>query len=221
MSQKGFTSPEQKQPWPTYRSRHRQRSHDQAHAEQPVESNDGAASAAAFSHSLVASGPVDIVADSDDLNALIEDLRCAKSFGYDSEFIGEHSYFPELCLIQVATAGPTGRVALIDPMAGLDLTLFWALLADPNVEKLVHAGQPDLEPVVRHLNQPPRDVFDVQIVAAFAGLPYPMALSKLLKELTGTELLGSSRSVKFSQWNKRPLSPAQLQYAADDVRYLP
>ena len=198
--------------WPKYRSKHRELSHDQAHAEHAPQALP------VYVHDLVCNGEPELVVAQTQLEMVIHTLRKHGSFGYDSEFIGEHSYYPELCLIQVATAE---HVALIDALAPVDLTPFWRLLADPAVEKIVHAGQPDLEPVVRHLRLPPQNIFDTQIAAGFTGLQYPMALGKLLKEWTGVELSSTTRSLKFSRWNKRPLSPAQIRYAADDVRYLP
>jgi ribonuclease D len=166
-------------------------------------------------HALVPAGDPELITTRDGLARLLDKLRAAGRFGYDSEFIGEQSYHPQLCVIQVSTAE---RVSLIDPLAGLDFTPFWELLADPSVEKIVHAGTQDLEPVGRHLGRPPERVFDVQIAAAFAGLPYPSALGKLVLALTGAEL---SPGLKFSQWDHRPLTPTQLRYAANDVRYLP
>ena len=200
-------------PWPQYRSQHRRRSHEEAHA------GDAAPIVPqVLEHRLVCDSEVLLVKDHDSLAKLIGELRAAGQFGYDSEFIGEHSYHPALCVIQVATAN---RVAIIDPLEGLELNPLWELLADAAVQKIVHAGEPDLEPVVRHLGRPPVNIFDTQVAAAFAGLPYPMALGKLLHHVTGLELMSSSRALKFSQWDHRPLSPAQLRYAADDVRYLP
>ena len=146
---------------------------------------------------------------------MIVNLRSDGSFAYDSEFIGELTYHPQLCLVQVASHN---RVALIDPLAELNLTPFWELLADPSVSKIVHAGDQDIEPVVRHLNRPAANIFDTQIGAGFIGLPYPMSLSKLVLELTGARL---GKGLTFSHWDQRPLSAVQLRYAADDVRYLP
>ncbi len=205
-----------KKPWPQYRSKHRQQSHELAHAEGPTSSADFGSPL--FEHPLVCRDAPTLISDSDSLADLLQHLRQVGNFGYDSEFIGEQTYYPQLCLIQVAT--PV-RIALIDPLAGVDLTSFWELLADPAVEKVVHAGMPDLEPVARHLNCPPQAIFDTQIAAGFAGLTYPMALGKLLELLASQDLMGSSRSVKFSQWDRRPLTAAQLHYAANDVRYLP
>ncbi len=194
-----------------FRAQHRARAHESAHAEAPVAADD----ASLPEMPLVFRGPTQIVETDDQLSQLIANLRADGSFAYDSEFIGELTYHPQLCLVQVASQH---RVALIDPLAELNLTPFWELLADPAVAKIVHAGEQDIEPVVRHLNRPAANVFDTQIGAGFIGLPYPMSLSKLIAELTGTRL---GKGLTFSHWDQRPLSPVQLRYAADDVRYLP
>jgi ribonuclease D len=147
-----------------------------------------------------------------DLLAHIREVgRCA----YDTEFIGETSYHPRLCLIQLATHQ---RLAIVDAMVDIDLTPIWELLADASVLKIVHAGQQDLEPVVRHLKREPAEVFDTQIAAGFAGMPYPVALSKLVAEVVGAKI---GKGLTFTSWDHRPLSKAHLRYAADDVRYLP
>jgi len=149
------------------------------------------------------------------LDQLVADVRAIGRFGYDTEFIGEQTYYPHICLIQVGTPR---FIALIDPLEDLDLTPFWELIADEAVETIVHAGQQDLEPVPRLIGRPPASIFDVQIAAGFAGLSYPSSLTRLVEELLHVELgLGT----KFSQWDNRPLTPMQQRYAANDVRYLP
>src|SRR5947208_4519904 len=125
------------------------------------------------------------------------------------------TYHPKLCVIQVASAQ---RVALIDPLVDLDLAPFWELIADPSLEKIVHAGAQDIEPVMRHISKPCANIFDTQIAAGFAGMAYPVALSKLVQELIGVKL---GKGLTFTHWDQRPLSAMQLRYAADDVRYLP
>lgn len=160
-------------------------------------------------------GEAELITSTDRLKDLLDHLRAMGRFAYDSEFIGELTYIPKLCLVQVAT---TERVALIDPLAELDLMPFWELVADSAVEKIVHAGDQDVEPVVRHLGRCAENVFDTQIACGFVGLAYPVALSKLVAELIGTKL---GKGLTFSHWDQRPLSSAQLRYAADDVRYLP
>jgi ribonuclease D len=149
------------------------------------------------------------------LAELVEHLRAVGSFAYDSEFIGEMSYHPRLCLIQVATRD---RIGLVDPLAEMDLGILWRLIADPAIEKIVHAGQQDLEPVQRHLDALPANIFDTQVAAGFAGLAYPVGLSKLVRELIDVSL---PKGFTFTHWDQRPLSGVQLRYAADDVRYLP
>ena len=194
------------------RAAHRARAHESAHAE---DNNGEAEKAPRPSHPLVPGGPAAVITTDEQLDELIAHLRSAGSFAYDSEFIGEMTYFPRLCLIQAATAQ---RVALVDPLAGVELRPFWELLADASVEKVVHAGQQDVEPVWRHIGREARNVFDTQIAAGFVALPYPLSLSKLVGELTGAKL---GKGLTFSHWDQRPLSSMQLRYAADDVRYLP
>ena len=196
--------------WLGYRSKHRQRSHDQAHADQ----QDLAPPPLLIEHPRVPAGEPELITTQPQLDALLETLRHAGEVAYDTEFIGEQSYFPHLCLIQVATPD---TVALIDPFAGVELDGFWRLLADPEVTTVVHAGVQDLEPILRHAEQPVGDVFDTQIAAGFAGLDYPVSLARLVDELIGGEL---EQGPKFSRWDQRPLSSLQKAYAANDVRYL-
>ncbi len=192
------------------RSRHRSANHHSAHADDAPGHHDEPPV-----HPLIPRGPVPLIQTDAELAKLIDQLRAAGSFAYDSEFIGELSYLPKLCLIQVATAE---QVSLIDPIADIDLTPFWNLLADRSVEKVVHAGQQDVEPVVRFIGKPPANLFDTQIAAGFIAMPYPVSLSKLVMELTGAKL---GKGLTFTHWDQRPLSNQQLRYAADDVRYLP
>lgn len=203
--------PKKNRPY-NFRAQHRARAHESAHADPDLPTDDGAG---VPDMPLVHRGPPEIVETDEQLNKLIVNLRSDGSFAYDSEFIGELTYHPQLCLVQVASRN---RVALIDPLAGLNLVAFWELLADPSISKIVHAGEQDIEPVVRHLNRPAANIFDTQIGAGFIGLPYPMSLSKLVAEFTGARL---GKGLTFSHWDQRPLSPVQLRYAADDVRYLP
>ena len=193
------------------RSRFRAASHDSAHADDapPPEPSDR------VNHPLVPHGEPQMITSARALGELVEQLRGDGTFAYDSEFIGELTYVPKLCLVQVASAN---RVALIDPLDGLDLRPFWELLADGAVEKVVHAGQQDIEPVFRHTGKAAANLFDTQIGAAFTGMAYPVALAKLVGEVVGARL---GKALTFTHWDQRPLSPSQVRYAADDVRYLP
>lgn len=193
------------------RSRYRSESHDTAHSGEAEESLD-----AGVDHPLIARAEPQLVTRQDELQLLIEHLRSEGSFAYDSEFIGELTYVPKLCLIQVASRQ---KVALIDPLSPqIDLLPFWNLLADPAVEKIVHAGQQDIEPVYRNTKVPAANIFDTQIAAGFIALAWPVALGKLVREMLGVRL---GKGLTFTHWDQRPLSAMQLRYAADDVRYLP
>jgi ribonuclease D len=195
-----------RQPW----NKHRELSHAQAHLDpslgQGTEYSD---------HILACRDMPALITRPDQLAELVENLREAGSFAYDSEFIGELTYLPKLCLIQAASAT---RIALIDPLTDLDISPFWELVADPSVEKIVHAGQQDIEPLFRALGKPPANLFDTQIAAGFIAIGYPLALSKLVYALVGAKL---GKGLTFTHWDRRPLSDHQLRYAADDVRYLP
>ena len=193
-----------------YHSQHRLRMH------QAVENKIGRnAGSEILRHPLVATNDPPIITKSQELSELIDHVRLAGSFAYDTEFIGELSYYPHLCLIQVAT---TERVAVIDPLADLDLSQFWEVVADEDVEKVVHAGVQDLEPAFRHIGRLPKNVFDTQVAAGFAGHRYPLSLRDMVFLLLGARL---DKGATFTQWNRRPLTATQLRYAADDVRCLP
>ena len=194
-----------------FRSRYRQRAHEAAHAdESPIPEADVPATVHAFR------GNAELITTNEQLADHLAHLRETGSFAYDSEFIGESSYHPLLCLVQTATVE---RVGLIDPLAeGLDLKPFWELLADPTLEKIVHAGAQDVEPVARVIGKPVQNLFDTQIAAGFVALAYPASLAKLTLATTGVNL---AKGLTFTQWDARPFSAKQLRYAADDVRYLP
>ena len=195
--------------WPHYRSKHRAASDRQASKAMrdlplPVMLDDP----------RVPQNSPELVTDQSALDALVDALRAAGGFAYDTEFIGEQYYYPQYCVIQVATPE---RVTLIDGMADVDLGGFWSLLAEPEVLKLVHAGDQDLAPAVGLVGARPANIYDTQIVAGFAGLEYPLGLTRLTGELCDADLGGD---FKFSAWDRRPLTETQLVYAANDVRYL-
>jgi ribonuclease D len=211
MHQESFSHRERPPRMPQVFSR-RGRNHDAAHdLPDPLEPPRDRSS---HRHPLVPAGAPQIVQTQPALNALIQTLRAAGSFAYDSEFIGELTYIPKLCLMQVAW--PDG-ISLIDPLAPVDLGSFWELMCDPAVEKVVHAGQQDLEPVVRHLDRRAANLFDTQVAAGFVGMGYPVSLTRIVQELLDVRL---GKSLTFTHWDRRPLSPSQIGYAADDVRFL-
>ena len=191
-----------------YRRKKRERHH-------AASQDDDSANKPHLEHSLVPRGDARLVATAEELAAELAHVREKGVFAYDTEFIGEESYWPKICLVQLAT---TERVVLVDAVAVPDLKPIFELVADPTLLTLVHAGTQDLEPVRRLLGREPANTLDVQVAAAFAEMPWPAGLEKLVERFAGHKL---SKGHTFTNWDARPLSASQLRYAADDVRYLP
>ena len=133
----------------------------------------------------------------------------------DTEFLRETTYWPELCLIQMA--GPDDE-GIVDPMAkGLDLTPFFELMADTSVIKVFHAARQDIEIVVKLGDLVPHPIFDTQVAAMVCGFGESISYDQLVSRITGAPIDKSSR---FTDWSRRPLSDKQLDYALADVTHL-
>ena len=156
-----------------------------------------------------------VVTDPAEFRDLVAAMRTSGKVGFDTEFVGERTYFPRLCLIQLGTE--TMSVA-VDPLAVGDLSPLDDLLFDASVLKLVHAGWQDLKIIHQRTGRVPAPVFDTQIAAALLGLPAQAAYASVVHEFLGAEV---KKGHSYSDWAARPLSPSQLAYALDDVRYLP
>ncbi len=132
----------------------------------------------------------------------------------DLEFIREHSYAPRLALIQIAVSD---NCAIVDPLEVHDLSPLLDLWTSPQVRKVLHAAGQDTEVLHWHAGAVPTHIFDTQIAAALIGLGDQLAYARLVDQLLGVSL---SKGESYSDWLQRPLSPAQIAYALDDVRYL-
>lgn len=132
----------------------------------------------------------------------------------DTEFFWERTFYPLLGLVQLATADGCW---LIDTVALGDLRPLGPVLASPEVLKVLHDAPQDLGILARAADASPRAVFDTRLAAGFAGLPSTCSLQVLLRETLGIEL---AKAETRSDWLRRPLSPNQLRYAAEDVLYL-
>jgi ribonuclease D len=134
--------------------------------------------------------------------------------GFDTEFVGEETYHPRLCLVQVAVPG---RLFLIDPFGTGPLDEFWKLLHDPQRVVVVHAGREEVRLCRLWSGQPPANLFDLQLAAGLVGLTYPMGHGGLVNELLGIRL---AKGETLTEWRRRPLTPEQVRYAFDDVRHV-
>jgi ribonuclease D len=155
-----------------------------------------------------------VLRDAEALKVVVDEARGGGKFGLDTEFLREKTYRARLCLVQVAT---TKGIYLLDPLDGLELDPLAALVADPEIEVVVHAGRQDFELFYELYGAVPKNVFDVQVAAAFAGYGASLPYGRLVEMLTRTVL---TKGESYTDWCRRPLTPAQLSYAADDVRYL-
>jgi ribonuclease D len=154
------------------------------------------------------------------MTEIADAARASGRIALDTEFMGEGRYRTLLCLIQLAV--PDGaaaeRIELVDPLAeDLDSAPLADVLADPDVQVVVHAGRQDIALMRRRLETEVRNVFDTQVAAGFAGMAAQASYETLLSELLGVRV---SKSASFTRWDARPLSPEQLAYAREDVVHL-
>ena len=156
-----------------------------------------------------------LIADNRSLSAAVQELCSYSVIAVDTEFMREKTYQAQLCLLQLASSD---RGYIIDPLTGIDLKILTELFYDSNIVKVFHAGYQDMEILFHLLGQPPTPVFDTQIAASMLGQPQQISLAALIKSYLGIELY---KGDTFSDWSKRPLRDTQLNYAFDDVRYLP
>ncbi|HEX6390162.1 MAG TPA: HRDC domain-containing protein [Solirubrobacteraceae bacterium] len=147
--------------------------------------------------------------------------RARGRLGIDTEFVGEGRYRPLLCLVQVAVddGGEESDVWVLDPLAngGFDHAPLAAVLADPAVEIVFHAGRQDVALLRRVWGTHLTNIFDTQVAAGFAGMRAQLGYEGLLGDVLGLRL---NKSASFTRWDRRPLSEEQLQYAREDVLHL-
>jgi ribonuclease D len=150
----------------------------------------------------------------DELSQFCSELPAAEAIAFDTEFVSEHTYRSDLCLVQVATQN---QLVVIDALAVGDLTPFWNALVSNGHETIVHAGREELVFCLEATGRRPSRLFDVQIAAGLCGYDFPAGYSSLLVKLLGQQLhKGETRT----DWRRRPLSRQQIEYALDDVRHL-
>jgi ribonuclease D len=155
-----------------------------------------------------------LITTASQLESLCQRLAACESIAFDTEFVSEHTYRPQLCLVQVAAGD---ELSVIDTLAIDDLTPFWQVLAAPGHETIVHAGREEIGFCLAAVGKPPAQMFDVQLAAGFIGMEFPAGYGNLISKLLGmTPRKGETRT----DWRHRPLSDRQIDYALDDVRHL-
>ena len=161
-----------------------------------------------------------LITNQEELNTACGILAEAPYITIDTEFMRERTYWPKLCLLQLArAAGDWGdeAVYLVDPMAEIDLAPVFALMADETTLKVFHAARQDIEIFVNLVGAVPTPIFDTQVAAMVCGYGDQVGYETLVKRIAKAQLDKSSR---FTDWSRRPLSTKQLKYAAGDVTHL-
>ena len=158
---------------------------------------------------------MELITTTESLDRLCTSLAGESFVTVDTEFMRESTYWPDLCLIQVAGETVNG---LIDPLApGIDLKPFFALMDNPAVLKVFHAARQDIEIMVHRAGIVPHPVFDTQIAAMVCGFGDQVGYEAIVRKLAKAQIDKSSR---FTDWSRRPLSDKQLAYALADVTHL-
>lgn len=153
----------------------------------------------------------------DDAEGLAEVSAAAAETGFvglDTEFVRERTYYPQLCLIQIATEN---LVACIDPLSPIDLAPLFTVLFRDDCTWVLHSARQDLEVIFNRAGRLPARLVDTQIAGALIGLPAQLGLQGMLSRLLGVEL---GKTETRTDWSRRPLPTAAVEYAIDDVRYL-
>jgi ribonuclease D len=157
------------------------------------------------------------VTDQRALESLCQTLRQSPRLALDTEFVGEDTFIPRLELIQVASATTAAIIDFPAVQAGGSLDVFWELICDVKIEKIIHAGRQDLDLFALYAGQIPKPFFDTQIAAAMVGYGAQVAYANLVQRLHGRKL---AKAHTFTNWSVRPLSDDQIAYALEDVEFL-
>ena len=156
-----------------------------------------------------------VIATTAALEKFCAEAMTARYVTVDTEFMRENTYYPKLCLLQIASADDA---VLVDPLAdGIDLAPVFALMAAPQVLKVFHAARQDIEIFVHLSGAVPAPIFDTQIAGMACGFGDAISYDRLVKSVVGVEIDKSSR---FTDWARRPLGDRQLTYALSDVTHL-
>ena len=156
-----------------------------------------------------------LIANSEDLRRFCDAQKDAAYVTVDTEFMRDSTYWPKLCLIQLA--GPK-EAAAIDPLAkGLDWAPFLALLENPGILKVFHSARQDLEIFYHWTGRLPAPLFDTQVAAMVCGFGDSVGYETLARRLAGARI---DKSTRFADWSRRPLSAKQREYAMSDVTHL-
>jgi ribonuclease D len=156
-----------------------------------------------------------LIVDQAEFDDLCAHIRKAGLVAFDTEFVSEFTYRPELCLLQFATRQ---RCVAVDPYEVPRLDAWWDIMADEKTEILIHGGREEVRFCLSHTGKPPGKLWDVQIAEGMRGRSFPLGYEALVKRVIGKTAHGRETR---SDWRRRPLTERQIAYALDDVRHMP
>jgi ribonuclease D len=155
-----------------------------------------------------------LISTQSEFDELVSHLRTAGVVAFDTEFLSEFTYRPQLCLLQFATAE---RAALVDPLAVPDLSAWWQLMASGEVLVVVHGSREEIRFCLQNAQAAPRRLYDVQIAEALQCRGFPLGYSALVARVLKVPVSGKETR---TDWRRRPLTDRQVQYALEDVQHL-
>jgi ribonuclease D len=155
-----------------------------------------------------------IIETDEEFRDLCDHIRSEQLVGFDTEFVSDNTFRPVLGLLQFATRN---RSAAVDPLAVTDLAPWWEIMADDETTVIVHGGQAEIKFCLDLLGKAPQRLFDIQLAEGFRGRSYPLSYSAIVRRVLNRGVDGSQTR---TDWTRRPLSDAQLEYALEDVEHL-
>ena len=157
---------------------------------------------------------MEIINDSYSLQKLCKKIEDSDYLAIDTEFLRDKTYYPKLCLIQIAN---DSIEAIIDPISEINLDPFWNVIKNNNMIKVFHAGRQDIEIFNNEAGFLPKPIFDTQVAAMFCGYGESISYGNLVFDMTRIKL---DKTSQYTDWSKRPLSEKQLTYALNDAIFL-
>ena len=156
-----------------------------------------------------------IISRQEDFLELCDHIKKCGIVSFDSEFISDTGYRPQLGLLQFATPE---RCVAVDPLEVTSLSPWWDIMADDSTTVIVHGGQAEIRFCVQHGGRIPRRLVDIQIAEGLRGRSYPLSYNAIVERVLGTVITNSQTR---TDWLRRPLSEEQIAYALEDVSYVP
>ena len=155
-----------------------------------------------------------LISNHEDFAELCDHIREAGVVAFDTEFVSESTYRPELGLLQFAT---DERSVAVDPLAVSDLSMWWDIMSDDQTTVIVHGGQAEIRFCLHLIGKPPRKLYDIQLAEGFRGRSYPLSYAAIVQRVLNQHVDSSQTR---TDWLRRPLSNDQLKYALEDVDYV-